>query len=203
MCFAGTTRRYGLSKLGPNLLEVGTMEADYITNNGLYSHQVQHTTTHQRPKDPNDRTNLVKNSEGENVLVSLLCCRPEENDDKLEFRILEPKPGAKTFELVMSAKDDVGYEFHGVPVPRYYGWFNITLQEGHTFLGVESTGVDSDNHILSILVLERVGDRITMKESEDEIYIDEASCTRGYPSSKYMLDAKISSRIYWGALPVS
>ncbi|KAF8991544.1 hypothetical protein BDQ17DRAFT_1433035 [Cyathus striatus] len=83
-------------------------------NNGLYSHQVQHTTTHQRLKDPNDRTNLVKNSAGENVLVSLVCSRPEENDDKLEFRILEPKPGAKTFELVISATDDVGYGRCGV-----------------------------------------------------------------------------------------
>ncbi|KAF8991531.1 hypothetical protein BDQ17DRAFT_1463557 [Cyathus striatus] len=57
--------------------------------------------------------------------------------------------------------------FHGVSVPRFYGWFNIELEEGFTFPGVKTT--ECGQRTLSVLVLERMGERITMKESEEEI----------------------------------
>ncbi|KAF8990086.1 hypothetical protein BDQ17DRAFT_1547350 [Cyathus striatus] len=174
-------------------------------------------------------TNLVVNSQGETIPVSLERCRPEEEDGKLECVILDPKPGATTFELEVSVKDDIGYgrcgivlgtklealwdlsdpdpdeivspgpeylpplvlkvagesnmdhlgkealnygwlrSLQGVAVPRYYGWFNLSLQEGQSISRLQASDEDSNNRVLSILVLERVGDHITLKESEDDI----------------------------------
>ncbi|KAF8983440.1 hypothetical protein BDQ17DRAFT_1548970 [Cyathus striatus] len=62
---------------------------------------------------------------------------------------------------------DLLRHFHGVSVPRFYGWFNIKLEEGFTFPGVKTTA--RGQCTLSVLVLERMGERITMKESEEEI----------------------------------
>ncbi|KAF8991528.1 hypothetical protein BDQ17DRAFT_1254830 [Cyathus striatus] len=56
---------------------------------------------------------------------------------------------------------------HGIAVPRFYGWFNLTLDGRYTFPGDENK--KGDKFTLSILVLERMGDRLTLDESDDDI----------------------------------
>ncbi|KAF8991527.1 hypothetical protein BDQ17DRAFT_1433023 [Cyathus striatus] len=62
---------------------------------------------------------------------------------------------------------DLLRSFHGVSVPRFYGWFNVNLEKGLTFPGVKTNVIKE--RTLSVLVLERMGDRVTMKESEEDI----------------------------------
>ncbi|KAF9008014.1 hypothetical protein BDQ17DRAFT_1350415 [Cyathus striatus] len=56
---------------------------------------------------------------------------------------------------------------HGVAIPRFYGWFNLLLEKGLTFPGVKCT--DNNRRMLSVMVLERMGDRLTTKESEEDL----------------------------------
>ncbi|KAF8991543.1 hypothetical protein BDQ17DRAFT_1370672 [Cyathus striatus] len=70
-------------------------------------------------------------------------------------------------------KEALNYDWlrslQGVAVPHYYGWFNLSLQEGQSISRLQVSEEDSNNHVLSILILECVGNCITLKESEDDI----------------------------------
>ncbi|KAF8983442.1 hypothetical protein BDQ17DRAFT_1377982 [Cyathus striatus] len=97
-----------------------------------------------------------------------------------EFLWENTNPEAEAIEPLVANKEsrvqDLGREclnyhllssLHSIAVPRFYGWFNLTLDGSYTFPGDENK--KGDKFTLSILVLERMGDRLTLDESDDDI----------------------------------
>ncbi|KAF8987523.1 hypothetical protein BDQ17DRAFT_1435583 [Cyathus striatus] len=62
------------------------------------------------------------------------------------------------------------WSLQGVSIPCYYGWFKLSLEDGFRIPGVHSIHEDSSKpRELSILLLERMGKPLSLKETDEEV----------------------------------